>query len=216
MKVIELTGFMGSGKSYIASQLTHEALTVEGLTVLRTSFAGDLKLVTRKYFMVYKNGSQAIQVPSFDVMWARLLVDLPEFEAVSEDHLYTLQSLIDMYHASPNINERITLARKINQWFGTECARDDVRQTYWLERVRNRLRDVKNLISLVIIDDYRFPQEDLVQVFKYETDIDVHRIRVDATLEVRTKRLGYVPNAAHGSESAILSLPVDEVIENNG
>jgi hypothetical protein len=108
-------------------------------------------------------------------------------------------------------------SRLIMQMFGTEIVRDFVSPNYWVDKIKEVIIKSKDYVDIVVIDDYRFPNESIK--FADENDIKVVKSRIECDLKIRSERSDIsvedlLKSAEHGSEKFVPTLEVDYMINN--
>lgn len=237
MIVVQITGEMYSGKTYLANYITTE-IGKEGYSILRIPFARGLKYYIRKYFGITKFGLSENIVEYIDeklklgnktdievinelidnqwnlfaktIKWKEMNeIEKEEFEKIVK----VLKNYIRNIYKNINYKDNV---RHLFQWFGTEIIRDHVNEDYWVSLVQKIIINNMDDVDVVIIDDYRFPNEEL----NSSIYIDVIKIRLNVSIETRSKRSG-VPvltldeMSKHGSEKYVKSLNVNMEVDND-
>ena len=196
MFVIQFTGKMGSGKSFVANNLS-SILNSQGIDNYRTSFTSEIKKVFHKYgvfkeFYVDKHCNE----------------DIPLCWEDEQAKIFDLINQGKEEYKKGNLSGYKSKVREIYQFYGTEVVRNK-EPDYWVKSTVNRIKLLPEG-TVVILDDWRFPNEDLSSIFSSL------KIKVEAPDDLRAKRLGYLPESNHKSESFVDKLKVDIVLENYG
>jgi len=170
-KLIGITGKMQNGKTTFAKGLKYFYEATTDCEVIILPFAQGLKDLMNTYFFIKKDGSiehfltkKALKY-SFIRLFERLQDEelLPTEDILSPKKNYKIiQKYLEKYHnKNTSQNERVKLARKIYQQFGTNICRE-LNDDIWVDKVANRLERYykeKDRDLIVIIDDVRFQNE---------------------------------------------------------
>lgn len=244
MIVYEICGNAGAGKTTVANILM-KIYSFKGKFICKTSLASELKRLIEHNLFITKHGftttsfdekklkdgivsliSEAIQTNSLYVNghpYIGLISDGTK-EFIKENKLEDIISeIIDaIMDAKDNPNNIAKSARKVLQFVGTNIIRDHINPEYWLHRVVERIKRSKDMgVDVFIIDDYRFPNEDLCDyLYLCDDDIKIVRMKVSTYDYVRMNRLGidktqFDKMSAHPSESQVNSLIYDSLVINN-
>ena len=207
--VVLITGKKRAGKSTLASKLTL-AFSDLGLDVAKLSYANFLKKIMRelgvdKYHITkrkYKNFEDFYKTLK-EVLIRRLYAYKDLLEKVLEREKESLKEIYEEYFEKKNKNYGY---RKLAQILGTEILRS-VKEEIHVEKLLEKLTNIIHFVDVVIIDDYRFPNEDLKEILKDEENVKVVRIKVEAN-DLEEDEL-----SNHASEREVDKLKVDMVVK---
>lgn len=242
MIVYQICGGAGSGKSYVGELITKYYSSI-GLTYARVALATEIKTLSWRYLGISKSSMRRTPCSS-DIVWKEMehilstcattatlinssqnpiQLNMPLRTALcdirSDEKLQLLVSNITKAHNTPGTIDVKEIGRLTLQFIGTELIRTYISPNYWKAVVVHKAKGLVNLdFACMIVDDYRFHNEDLTT--NNIDGIKVVRIRVDAPLDVRASRLGItidelIEMSTHPSEVSFPTLPVDFTVDNS-
>jgi len=240
MEIIEICGYMGAGKSTYARTLKAYYDSKEKQVII-TSFSKAFKDLMLKHFGMTKEGIYPDKLPEnnsvsnfLEELWdnfeflKRIFPDVNfENEIKSKTsfinrNLEYLTKLINTVMETKNsVDYRILM-----QAIGTDIVRYQLGEEYWVYTMLAYLIQLDK-DSIIIIDDMRFPNEDLRNtkyhaINRKNSFYILKKIRVEASVQVRAKRLRktvdeVIQMQQHVSEENVEKFWVDEIVntENN-
>jgi len=209
MIVIEICGYKGAGKSYLSGMLTKEFSNL-GLDILKTSFAVPLKKLLRNlYVNKYGTNHKFKNFDEFMVLLSKKLSTLiNDKKLLTEKILENVDKLKIGYEEYFNNKNFEKGFRILAQTIETNLLRS-INENIWVNITVDKILNAKN-IDIVILDDYRFLNENLSYLEKLNKNIKAVRIRINY-INLKKDEL-----SLHESEKYIDKLPVDyEIIRND-
>ena len=185
MIVVEITGRAGAGKSTLARKLS-KRLTDFGFNSVFLSFAAPLKKYLKDSLAITKLDFYSLAEPEFDEFICMLTNTLYKF--LNQNEVYVDKNLVENlvnkhkqklyngykeYFENKNYEKGFRIFARI---IGTNIIRY-LDKSFFIRQVVNIIRNLKQ-IDFVFVDDFRFPNEDLSQVFANNENIKVLKIRV--------------------------------------
>ena len=236
LKVIEITGNMGAGKTHIASEILAK-LSGKGYMVAKSSFAHQFKKDIFDYFGLSKTFADMSKKPvsirdavasiigKCELLFRKLYPNQDyDINKLKEGFNILLPHILEAYQNVVPVAEPVTLEyqksiRKILQLMGSEVVRENLSDSFWADLIASKIQQC-NIIDCdyFIIDDYRFPNEDLSA--RVATDVEVITVKVWASDETRRKRLNvdkptFEEMQQHSSEMYIKDLKCMFVVDND-
>lgn len=216
MVVVEIAGKKGAGKTYLASLLTYKLANM-GYRVYKTSFASTLKRLIAKAGLTKVGIKHYVNWPDF---WGILQQEGEKligeagykgqtpvicFRQAFSTHFDKLKKGYELAFLESKVAEGY---RVIAQTLGTEIFRY-VDEGFWVKLTVKEIKKVEPVADFVIIDDYRFTNENLKDYFEkvfaikivtpnddnsdqHQSEKEVENVYYD--LEVVRKENTYYPN----------------------
>jgi len=235
MKVVEIVGEMGAGKTLVRKLIAEKAAYIGNASVVYMSFAARLKWYLKLFGIEKHSTSYPFQSYSFDSLFIEKYIEFSNI--VEKDNLISFNS--DKYRSKFKekiINCWVNLinydsvkyavsVRDILQWVGTEIFRHEY-TNYWVDIVSDSIKALNKIpyyssMGIVIIDDFRFKNEDL-RFLKESDNIETYVIKVFADIKTRLLRLGLDDSPSgvdkitqHPSELDIPFIKEDYLINNS-
>jgi hypothetical protein len=225
MLVFELLGNAGAGKTKIGNSIMRY-YGDRGMWVSKLSFATKLKRLIKDYMYMTKHGFMSdFRYPSdysanIHNLYKEACKDMHQLLLWDENEkciTSTVEKIISTCKYHIDYDE---LIRHIFQNIGTDLIRKHLGDDYWVNGViSNVLSSAVSGVDVTIIDDYRFPNEDLKSLENHN-NIKVIRIFVDASDDIRRERLGlsveqFNDMSSHASEIQVKDLPYDIKYDNS-
>lgn len=198
--IIGFMGNIGSGKTYLATQL-HQYYIVSSYM---TNFAKAIKSIAFAGHIT-KDGKKVKIYANEDELFDRMVTEtrklVPEEIAVkmysNPEKCYTLKQLIKRYINSVSTENRMLIARNIFQFIGTEMGRECGGKDIWVNALIDDINEHARNKKVIIIDDVRFINE-----FRFIKDNNGYIIKITGNRPVDT---------SHKSESEQLSIDPSEI-----
>ena len=196
--IIQITGSIGSGKTYLGQEISKYYLENYGFIIHRTSFAAAMKQELFNNIGIYKTmevKNETIKLKIIDKF----------IKYIKNNYNLSIELINNIYNELLS-SSRNKLIRKIYQLFGTEIIRNNITPDFWVNKVEKFIISITSIqhgtYHMIIIDDYRFPNEDLAKIFDRSKNKNIEIIRI---------KLLSVSSDEHISEKYINILPADLV-----
>lgn len=219
IKIIQIAGKKHSGKSYLATKI-FDYLSRKGYRIYKTAFAFYLKGILRecgvdkykplKIFYHFGVFYEALRKEIFrlfdelgdsdDLMGFFEKKGLLAKRVCDVDVLEKLQIGFELYFQK---NEYEAGFRILAQTIGTDIFRQ-IDKNFWVKAIAKDIKKIGDTADFVIIDDYRFPNEDLSSYFGKD--------RVVRILLKTEKDESY---DSHSSEISVDKVPYDLYVIRN-
>jgi len=205
MRVVQIAGRKSSGKTFLSDLLFH-SFSKEGYRIYKISFASKLKFTLRK-LGVSKSG--IVKNLSFEDFYSSLqdifFTYFPKYirsRLITQTikYFYELRDAYNIFFIQKDFENGF---RKLAQLIGTEIVRE-IDEDFWVKEVVRSIKQVEKCVDFVLIDDWRFPNEDLT---KYFPERKVFRILLVTKDEQKDN---------HISENLVNQLRVDLKVERYG
>jgi len=164
--IVQIAGRKGAGKTYLTTIL-FDYFSKEGYRIYKTSFAAKLKSYLRKLGITKYKATKIIPYDEFHIKLYEILCDIFIFDENGElsDKLNKYSKEIENAYKIFFIEKKYNLGfRKFAQIIGTEIIRS-LDENIWVKQVVMDIQEVKDAADIVLIDDWRFPNEDLAKYY---------------------------------------------------
>ena len=224
--IIEFAGHIGSGKTTIAKKLVEKLKENPDISVIKLAFADYLKRLLL-YLDISKGLTAAINLDeTFSYRnWLKICEDVESAGISTKKFDLSLRDEFKKRLMQKLITNRWNIDRYAMQIFGDIFRERD--KNFWVKALLMRMNTYINHLDkdiIFVIDDYRFPNEDLsnyLDVWFTDEEVTVCKYRILAPISEIINRLKmskeeYIRLLSHESEKYINWLFVDEEIENVG
>jgi len=169
--IILVSGKMKSGKNTFAEIMQKELIS-SNIAVETDYFAKDLKNGCKEDFQMLK-----YNLNNYVNNFLKLLTDKNLLNEDLKNELNKLRIEDDNW-----FEDKTFITRAILQCYGTEIFKNRVKETYWVDKVRERCELSKS--NIIIITDLRFPDE---IEYMYSDSYDLITVRLERNVNKSNK-----------------------------
>lgn len=202
MKIIMLAGQIGSGKSYIMSQMLQKRKE-NGNSVAAISFADPIKKFVIDTFGYNKNGVEVaavdINIATFDLdkLVKRFLLYFCDSLQHANKLITALEPIRDeiegaidtLYDERTDTHQKRQAIRYLMQIIGTDLAHK-IKRSFWIKLATEKIKQIAEFLDYIIIDDWRFLIEFKLIRLKFQNQYEVIPHYVFARPNIRAERRG--------------------------